>query len=216
MNRKLLTIALLAVAAAAFAWVFRDSLGPAAERWQTRGMFVAAEAADFDLGPATGSDFPGLHATYRGRPVTLIEEFSGSNGTVLVALRSVDWCPYCRRQVLQLQEYKPFFDAAGIGLVAITYDPPPLQQPFLEEHGVTIPLLSDRDTLSFRTLGILNGDYGPGDAEYGIPHPGMIIVDRDGEVAGKLFVRSPVLRVDSSEALRYAREALGLKAPFAR
>ena len=42
----------------------------------------------------------------------------------VVASRSFDWCPYCMRQIIQLQEEKAGFDAAGIGMVAITYDDP--------------------------------------------------------------------------------------------
>ena len=195
-------------------YIFRDELRQASESWQTRDMFVSAEAANFELGPATGSQFPGLQAVYGGQPVTLIDDFAGSNGTVLVALRSVDWCIFCMRQILQMHDYKPFFDAAGIGLLAITYVSPELQAAFTREHDINITMVSDRDTLSFRTLGILHEGYSEGDAEYGIPHPGMIIVDRDGVVAGKLFVESPVLRVDSADALRFARRTLGLRAPF--
>lgn len=57
-------------------------------------------------------------------PFTTIEEFSRGNGTVLIALRSLDWCAYCKRQIIDLQEYKSYFDVFGIGLVAITNDHP--------------------------------------------------------------------------------------------
>ena len=69
-------------------------------------MFVASDNDDFDPGPATGSFFPGLQASYQGRRITLINEFAGRNGTVFIASRSVDWCPYCMRQMIQLQEHK--------------------------------------------------------------------------------------------------------------
>ncbi|MAT93443.1 MAG: hypothetical protein CME59_12660 [Halioglobus sp.] len=213
--KKLPVITALLLAGALAAWYFREPLGDLAAAYQTRDMFVTAEAATMTLGPATGSHFPGLQASYQGRRITLVQEFAGSNGTVLVALRSLDWCVYCKRQLVQLNEYKPFFDAAGIALVVITYDPPPVQQAFQREHGIDIPLLSDEQSLSFRTLGILNEDFQPGDSEYGIPHPGLIVIDDEGVVAGKLFVESPEQRVDSKAALRYARRALGLKSPFA-
>jgi peroxiredoxin len=213
--KKTMWILLLAAAiTVGTGYLFRDELRRASDSWQTRDMFVAAEVANFERGPLIGSRFPGLQALHGSRPVTLIEDFAGSNGTVLVALRSVDWCIFCKRQILQLQEYKPYFDAAGIGLLAISYDAPQVQAAFAQAHGITIPLLSDRETLSFRTLGILHEDYSDGDPEYGIPHPGIIIVDRKGVVAGKLFVESPQLRVESAEALHFARRALGLRAPF--
>jgi hypothetical protein len=70
--------------------------------------------------------------------------------------------------------------------------------------------LSDDKALSFKTLGILNEDYQPGDSNYGIPYPGMIIVDPHGIVVGKLFVEDYAQRVDSTAALAFAKSALGI------
>jgi peroxiredoxin len=179
-------------------------------------MFVQADTDDFDPGPVVGSHFPGLRANYRGRDITLLEEFAGANGTVFVASRSYDWCPYCIRQMIQLQENSAGFEAAGIGIVAMSYDAPDLQQTFIEQHGITIPVLSDQDALSFKTLGILNEDHRPGDPHYGIPHPGVIVIDTDGKVVGKLFVAAYNIRVDASSVLAYAETALGLRSGTVR
>jgi len=209
--KKILTVATaLLVLAIALGYLFREPLKNLAVERLTRDMFVPADNDAFDPGPAIGSRFPGLRATYQGRPVTLLEAFAGANGTVFIASRSVDWCPYCMRQMIQLQEYKPGFDAAGIGMVAMTYDDPALQQAFVDRHNITIPLLADNDALSFKTLGILNEDYAPGDFQYGIPHPGMIVIDTEGVVVGKLFLEAYSSRVDSAAALAFARSALGL------
>jgi peroxiredoxin len=194
----------------ALAVVFRENLVAFVHSKLTEDMFVQGDFDDFDPGPAVGSHFPGLRATYRGHAVTLVETFAGRNGTVLIASRSFDWCPYCRRQLIQLQETLPDFQAAGIGLVAMSYDAPGLQRAFVERHGITIPVLSDTDALSFTTLGILNRDYEPGDARFGIPHPGAIVIDPDGKVVGKLFLQDYSSRVDSSAILAFARDALGI------
>jgi peroxiredoxin len=111
-------------------------------------------------------------------------------------------------QMIQLQEYKTAFDEAGIGMIGITYDTPKLQQAFVDKHGLTIPLLSDIDALTFKTLGILNEQYQPGEMQYGIPHPGMIVIDPDGIVVGKLFLEAYSSRVDSAAALAFARDVL--------
>ncbi|MCB1687995.1 MAG: peroxiredoxin family protein [Halioglobus sp.] len=203
-------IVALVVLALVLGYLFREPLREMAFARFTQDMFVAADNDDFDPGPAVGSRFPGLQATYNGRTVTLIDEFAGPRGTAFIASRSVDWCPYCMRQMIQLQENKAGFDAAGIGMVAITYDEPALQQAFIEKHGITIPLLSDQDALSFKTLGILNDDYAPGDFQYGIPHPGMIVIDTEGRVVGKQFLEAYSSRVDSAAALAFAREVLGI------
>jgi len=197
----------------ALAYVFREPLKELAFNVLTQDMFVARDNDDFDPGPAVGSNFPGLQATYQGRSITLINEFAGRNGTVFIASRSLDWCPYCMRQMIQLQEYKAGFDAAGIGMVAITYDDPALQQAFIEKFAITIPVLSDVKALSFKTLGILNEEYQPGDFQYGIPHPGMIVIDPAGKVVGKLFLKAYSSRVDSAAALTFAGTALGIDLP---
>ena len=152
-----------------------------------------------------------MRASYRGRDVTLIEEFAGRNGTVFIASRSLDWCPYCMRQMIQLQQHSADFEAAGIGMVAMTYDAPPLLQAFATRHDITIALLSDVGALSFKTLGILNDQYRKGDFEYGIPHPGMIVINPQGEVVGKLFLEAYSSRVDSAAALAFAEAALGIR-----
>ena len=213
MKRTLKILAVLFLLALALAYVFREPLKELAFNVLTQDMFVASDNDDFDPGPATGSFFPGLQASYQGRRITLINEFAGRNGTVVIASRSVDWCPYCMRQMIQLQECKAGFDAAGIGMVAITYDEPALQQAFIDKFAITIPVLSDVDALSFKTLGILNDDYMPGDFQYGIPHPGMIVIDPAGKVVGKLFLEAYSSRVDAAAALAFARTALGLDPP---
>ncbi len=210
MKRTLIIITAVLLTGGAMLYVFREPLKQFSYDRLTRNMFVAQDNDSFDPGPAVGSRFPGLRATYRDRDITLIEEFAGPNGTLFIASRSLDWCPYCMRQMIQLQAYKADFDAAGIGMVAITYDDPQLQQQFIDRFGITIPILSDRDSLSFKTLGILNEEYNSGDPRYGIPHPGMIVITPEGEVAGKLFIEDYRLRVDAATALAFAREKLGL------
>ncbi len=112
------------------------------------------------------------------------------------------------RQLVQLQEHRQAFKQAGIGVVAMTYDAEALQQAFVKEQNLDIPLLSDIDATSFTSLGILNTDYEPGDDNYGIPWPGIFIVDPRGEIRGKLFLEGYATRVDSVAVLNYAQGLL--------
>ena len=210
MEKTALVISSVIVVLLAVGYLYRESLKEAAVAKLTEDMFVAEDADNFDPGPALGSRFPGLRATYQGRDITLVEEFAGENGTVFIASRSLDWCPYCMRQLIQLQEHSETYKAQGIGMVAITYDSPELQQVFIDKFGITIPVLSDIDTLSFKTLGILNEKYQEGEPQYGIPHPGMIVIDPQGVVVGKLFLEAYSSRVDSVAALAFAMGALEL------
>ena len=211
MRKILLAVFLLLLVVTVIGYLLRQPLKEFAYEVLTRDMFVARDTDALDPGPALGSRFPGLRASYRGRDVPLIEEFAGRNGTVFIASRSLDWCPYCMRQMIQLQQHSADFEAAGIGMVAMTYDAPPLLQAFATRHDITIALLSDVGALSFKTLGILNDQYRKGDFEYGIPHPGMIVINPQGEVVGKLFLEAYSSRVDSAAALAFARDALGIR-----
>jgi peroxiredoxin len=203
-------IAILALLAAVVV-VFREPLRQALYDTVTADMFVTGDRDGFDPGPAIGSHFPGVNATYRGREIRLLEEFAGPHGTVFLATRSADWCPYCMKQMIQLQEHIGAYREAGIGVVAMTYDDPALQAQFVEKWGIEYPLLHDVQTLSFRTLGILNEAYRPDDSAYGIPHPGMIVIDPDGLVVGKLFLEDYSVRVDAQSSLAYAKNVLGLE-----
>ncbi|MDZ7781477.1 MAG: redoxin domain-containing protein [Halioglobus sp.] len=208
MKRTLSVLALLLVAALALAYLYRTvNSGPSGAPHEDK-RFVPSSTADFEPGPAIGSHFPGLQASYRGRRITLVQEFAGTKGTVVVATLSLDWCQYCRRQLLQLQDYLPRFEAAGIGLVVITYDPPEDLRSFIERNDISIPVLSDDGALTFRTLGILDERHEPGDTHYGLPHPGMLVLDSDNKVVAKLFPADFMLRVDAASALEFARRAL--------
>ena len=212
MKKLLIFLVVIAVVAIAV-FTFRGPLKQLAYDEITRDMFVGIDNDAFDPGPSIGSNFPGVTATWQGQVIRRLDEFSGRRGTVLVATRSADWCPYCMKQMIQLQEHKAAYDEAGIGIVAMTYDEPALQQAFINKWGIEYPILHDVDTLSFKTLGILNKSYQPGDDAYGIPYPGTIVISPEGVVVGKLFLEAYSVRIDALSALDNALEALGLVAP---
>ena len=86
----------------------------------------------------------------------------------------------------------------------ITYDSPELQQRFIDAGSITYPLISDVDATTMKALGILNTDYSPGDSAYGIPYPGVFVLDPDGRIVGKIFVEDFRVRVDAASVLAYA------------
>lgn len=105
------------------------------------------------------------------------------------------------------------FRDAGLGVVVVTYDPPDLQRAFIERTGAGYPMLSDIDTETFSALGILNQDYQPGDGGYGIPYPGVLVIDPSGTIRAKIFVEGYDTRVDAGNTLALARQVLGIEGP---
>jgi peroxiredoxin len=90
----------------------------------------------------------------------------------------------------------------------ITYDAPDLQRAFIDASNIDYPLISDIDAATMIALDILNEDYAPGDDAYGIPHPGVFIVNSEHEIVGKIFIESYRERVDAEGTLRYALAVL--------
>lgn len=48
----------------------------------------------------------------------------------------------------------------------------------------------------------------PGDEYYGLPYPGIFVLNPEHEIVGKIFVERYQIRVDGEFALAYALEVL--------
>lgn len=214
MRTTFLAISAIVASAVALGFVFRESIDEQLNAWATQDMYVQADVANYDTGPELGTRLPDLEFEHMGSRLNVFERFTRGSGLVLLALPSLNSCIYSVKQIIQLQQIKHRFQRVGIKLVAITFDPQDVQQAFADKHALTIPLLPDEQSQSFRTLGIINDTYQPGDSEFGSPHPGFIVINRQGKVVGKLFVKDPDLRVESTDVLRYAKRTLGLKDLF--
>ena len=111
-------------------------------------------------------------------------------------------------QFVQLQSELDAFNEAGIGVVALTYDAPDLQRAFIEKNAIAYPFLSDIDAFTVKALGILNEEKEPGSNAYGIPHPGIFVLNPELKIVGKIFVQGYQKRVDAQAVLAYAKGLL--------
>ncbi len=109
---------------------------------------------------------------------------------------------------MQLQEHLSSFHEAGLAVVGLTYDKPELQQKFIEARGIEFPFLSDINAQSMKVLGILDENYLPGDEHYGIPHPGIFILNTEMKIVGKIFVNGYEKRVNAEAVLAYSLKHL--------
>jgi AhpC/TSA family/Thiol:disulfide interchange protein DsbD, N-terminal len=75
----------------------------------------------------------------------------------------------------------------GLGLIAISYDPPDVLKNFAASRGITFPLLSDAGSAIIKQYGLLNTTTDPNTRFYGIPFPGTFVVDRTGVVRARHF-----------------------------
>lgn len=113
---------------------------------------------------------------------TSVDDLSGENGTVLVFYRSAKWCPYCQAQLIDLKANQETIESKGYNLVGISYDSVADLNKFSEKHQISYPLLSDEGSQTIRAFGIFNDKHKEGSFAYGVPHPAVYIVNKDGVI----------------------------------
>ncbi len=148
--------------------------------------------ADGDWGPALGSTIPTqLSATTPAGDTVALETLAQEgNGLAVAFVRSADWCPFCKRQLIELSERAADFDKRGLTLVSISYDDTNVLGSFTEQFDINFRLLSDPESKVIDAFGIRNEDQKPGSAGDGIPHPGIMIFNNQGELVAKFAEKS--------------------------
>lgn len=91
MKKVLLVIVALVVVAGVGLFLFQEPLKEMAFDKLTSDMFVASDNDAFDPGLAVGATFPPILASLDGATITDVSQYSGPNGLVFIANRSVDW-----------------------------------------------------------------------------------------------------------------------------
>lgn len=86
---------------------------------------------------------------------------------------------------MQLSELEPKFRAKGIDIITITYDANEDAAKFHAQRDLAIDILHDENSRLIQQLGILNPGPQPGDRVYGIPLPGLFLLDKQGVIRGK-------------------------------
>ena len=164
------------------------------------------------LGPQVGEKVPdfSLKDQY-GNPQTL-KSIMGPKGAMLVFVRSADWCPYCKTQLVDLQGGIEQVRKQGLGVATMSYDPVEILAGFTKQHGITYTMLADVGSVTIKKFGLLNpvpewaldpalkddpqvqaevqkyvSVVRPSAAMVGIAFPGNIIVDTEGRVKQRFF-----------------------------
>jgi len=94
-------------------------------------------------------------------------------------------------------------------VVAISYDPVDTLKGFSDGKEIEFPLLSDEGSKTIDAFGIrnemMNGKkFGDNDLS-GVPHPGTYILNGDGEIKAKLFLKKYQERHSIDELLEAAK-----------
>jgi len=147
---------------------------------------VAVQAATWDVGPPVGAAAPALHATdLKGAPVS-VRDLSGKRGLVLVFFRSAKWCPFCQKQLMDLNAAPGPLAERGYKLAAISYDPTDVLAQFAEKRGISFPLLSDSVSVTIDAWKLRDVRYKPDSFAWGVPYASIFVLTRDGVVQARL------------------------------
>jgi peroxiredoxin len=143
-------------------------------------MPVFAVAAE---GPMAGQMFPhDLSAPdQNGKPQSL-RSVMGEKGVAVFFVRSADWCPFCKGQLVDINRHLAQFKAQGLGVVSVSVDEVPLITAFAKEQNVGYTMLSDPKGAINLSLGIRDEQYPLGTKAFGVPRPTLYIIDRLGTV----------------------------------
>ena len=139
-----------------------------------------------EIGPVVGTQAPDFQAMTSGTVAVDLAAISGEQGAALVFSRSLDWCPYCKRQALDLDEIAGELADAGWQLNIITYDEPSLLADFKANKSLNYTLLSDTDSAMIDAFALRNTGVPEGSRFDGIPHPAIVFVSAQGKVRAYL------------------------------
>ena len=163
--------------------------------------FLPAAMADDDLGPPVGMAAPniGTPADQTGKPRALAD-LMGKNGLVLVFFRSADWCPYCQRQLIDINTGLAEIEKRGYRVAALSYDSPEILAAFTAKREIGFTFLSDPKSEVIDRYKLRDPQYPAGNRAYGVPRPIIFILDTKGTIKAKMFeetykTRPPVAAV---------------------
>lgn len=109
---------------------------------------------------------------------------------------------------MQLADYSDQFEELGYGVATITYDSVELLKTVEEDEGIDFALLHDDEVRVVNAFGIRNLDYEPGHRAYGIPYPGILIINAEGLIMGKFAEEDYRERPALDAVLEAAKAAL--------
>lgn len=151
------------------------------------------------IGPKLGKPAPTISVIDTKKETKTIKQLSGENGLIILFFRSADWCPFCKKHLIELNNHSSDFTKLGYGLAAISYDNVSILEKFAQQQNISYPLLSDQKVATMKSYNIVNNDYSVGDDNYGIPYPGVVVIDKAGNISQKHFFEGYRNRVKFSE-----------------
>jgi peroxiredoxin len=152
----------------------------------TLALIGVASAQTHNAGPAVGAMLPPISAPDETGANRALASLAGANGTVLLATRAADWCPFCQQQMIGLEGARAQIEQRGYRIVTISTDSVEDLARFDERRSIGYTMLSDEQAAIVRQLDLLDPAQPPNRRHNGLPVPTILIVSPQGEVLAKL------------------------------
>ena len=167
--------------------------------------FSASAAIAAEPGPAVGATFPHDLAAQdqSGRQRTL-PSVMGEKGVAIFFVRSADWCPFCKGQLVDVNRHFAGFQALGLNVVSVSVDQVAKIAAFAAEQHIEYTMLADPEGAINLSLGIRDEQYPVGSAAFGVPRPTLYVLDRSGTIRLRYMEPTYRTRPDLDAVLRDA------------
>lgn len=173
---------------------------------------VSAGSFAAEPGPAVGTQFPhDLAAPDQSGRQQDLKALMGEKGVVVFFVRSADWCPVCKGQLVDVNRHYGRFRDLGLNVVSVSVDPVETIAAFAAAQEVAYSMLADPTGDINLRLGIRDEQYPVGSAAFGVPQPILYVLDQVGTIRLRYMEPTYRTRPDLSVVLRDAA-ALGLQA----
>jgi peroxiredoxin len=129
-------------------------------------------------GPSVGSVFPDeLKLTDQTGKPQYAGALMGRDGLAVFFVRSADWCPFCKHQLVDVNLRLADFRERGLNVVSVSMDSVDKIAAFHEAQHIGYTMLSDADGRIVEKLGIRDPQYSDGSRAYGVARPMIFILD---------------------------------------
>jgi peroxiredoxin len=116
---------------------------------------------------------------------TMLAKHAGPKGIVLVLVRSANWCPYCKAQLIALNDVRADIAKRGYGLASLSYDKPATLSGFVKSKNLGFVMISDEGSRMIDALGLRDPQYAKVAFANGVPRATILVLGRDGTVKAK-------------------------------
>jgi peroxiredoxin len=167
--------------------------------------FHAATTIAAEPGPMIGATFPHeLAAPDQSGKQQTLRSVMGEKGVAIFFVRSADWCPFCKGQLVDVNRHFAGFQALGLNVVSVSVDQVAEIAAFAASQQIEYTMLADPEGAINLSLGIRDEQYPVGSAAFGVPRPTLYVLDRSGTIRLRYMEPTYRTRPDLEAVLRDA------------